>query len=188
MSFAVTPGDYVVQVELERDDGSRYWRTEEVAAFSDDGVPLVVSIYDKRGLVSVRSSSDLRVCRWRLSRCEGGRPVPAAPGWYALFSLRCDDDGPGDSPTLFRRPVIAWRPSTNEYAGGATIIDYSHSDGEGPRPVDAKALADADEEHLTLLGFFHDRWFPPEPDQADANRGGFAAHEPDLAVASGDES
>jgi hypothetical protein len=183
MTIAVTPGAYAAIITFERTNGTTFSQTRGVVAFDDHGMPLVL------GHESLRAPYDLGIGTVKDWYVEEARPLVAAqPGWYALFAERFDNDEPDDPPELVRRPVIAWRPSTSEYGGSATIIDYSLSD-DGPRPVDAAALAAASS-HLELLGFFHDRWFPPASDPIGASRGfgTVGDHQPEpLAAADGDE-
>jgi hypothetical protein len=147
-------GAYILSVEERHPDGSNSWHEIEVVAFDDTGTPLVVDDHSNTGLVTPVELAGAP-CRWSLSNAPHHATTPAEPGWYALYTIRYDE---GDE--FERLPVIAWRTTSDEYDGSATII--GHDDCGVVRPLDAVAYARTNSNE-DLVGFFHPARYP-EPE------------------------
>lgn len=107
---------YTVTFMTKPTEKKRGWSEEPVAAWDDDGIPLVSLGHGLKRATDVYSLSGVEVIDWSVE-CDGGIHILPGGGWMITVT---EDDG-----TPYSFPVVAWQISSDGYGHALT------TDGEG---------------------------------------------------------
>jgi hypothetical protein len=154
MSIVLAPkGQFVIRHKRPATDKvPEHWEALPVLAFNENGTAMIAGRF---GLVEAAGELEGRF--GFEPQAYDPTPIPAEPGWYAVFRIHFDGDDEDD--VIERLPVVAWRDCANGYGSSALVI--GENDSEDIAPCDAK---EREEEHraLELVGYFHPEHRPED--------------------------